>query len=121
LNKDIKILVDEDIFINQEVLRRYLNKLGYKNINIVQNGAECIKTLNKTTYDIAFIDIKTPIKDGFDVVDFIKSNKIDIITVALTARVTSKEEYIKRGFDQVLFKPFELKQLSDLMKKINFL
>jgi signal transduction histidine kinase/CheY-like chemotaxis protein len=123
VNKDINILIDEDVIINQEVLKRYLNKLGYKNICITQNGEECISALSKPNmlYDLIFIDIITPKKDGFDVINYIKNNNISGKTIALTARVTTRDEYINHGFSDVLFKPFELNELVILLKKINFL
>jgi CheY-like chemotaxis protein len=120
-NKDISILIDEDVPINQEVLKRYLNKLGYKNITIVEDGEECINNLNNNQYDICFIDIKTPKKDGFAVINHIKTIQYNTIPVALTARVTTKEEYILKGFHEVLFKPFEINDLKKLLQKLSLL
>lgn len=116
-NKAKKILIDEDIPINQEVLKKYLMKLGYSNITTVNNGSECIESLKAKIYDIVFIDIKTPIKDGFEVLQYIKEQKISLKTVALTARVTTKEEYIQKGFDYCLFKPIELNDIKIILAK----
>jgi CheY-like chemotaxis protein len=116
-NKGKKILIDEDIPINQEVLKKYLIKLGYNNISTVNNGDECIEALKINEYDIAFIDIKTPLKDGFEVLEYIKKQNIPMTTVALTARVTTKEEYLHKGFDYCLFKPIEINDIKNILTK----
>ncbi len=106
---DYNILIDEDVIINQIILKEMLSKLGYRNITVVNNGLEAIEVLSDSTkhFDICFIDIKTPEKSGFDVIDFIKKKRYKTYTIALTALATDSSEYLKAGFDNYLFKPIE--------------
>jgi hypothetical protein len=46
----IKILIDEDVYINQRVIQDFLIKLGYNNIKIVNNGSASGNTWNIINY-----------------------------------------------------------------------
>ena len=119
-DKDIKILIDEDVYINQQVLLRYLKILGYTNITLCNNGDETINLLKKYSYDfdIIFIDIKTPIKNGFEVLeDILENSENEIFTVATTAMVTDKTEYLNAGFSSCIYKPIEINDLETLMSE----
>jgi signal transduction histidine kinase/DNA-binding response OmpR family regulator len=113
----IKILIDEDMYLNQVVLKTLLIKLGYTNITIVNNGLEAINALEKENYDICLIDIKTPLMSGYDVLKKIKTMKHIPYCVALTALVAKGQQYIDFGFDDYLFKPIELNTVNTMMSK----
>lgn len=116
---NIKILIDEDQYINQQLLFQQLKKLGYSDITIVNNGKECIDELRNGVYDIVFIDIKTPFIDGYEVIEYIRKsndNTRNIISIALTALAT-KTDFIKRGFNDILLKPFNMIDLKTTMDK----
>jgi len=116
---NIKILIDEDLYINQQVLSQQLKKIGFPNITIANDGLECVEYLSNSDFDIVFIDIKTPKLDGFKVMDYIKHNKIQCYTIALTALTTSEpEKFLEYGFNSIFFKPFDIKKLQETMLKI---
>jgi CheY-like chemotaxis protein len=115
-----RILIDEDMVVNQQVLNKQLIKIGYSKITIVNNGLECIEQLSNDNFDIVFIDIKTPVVDGYKVVEYIKTNNIKIYAIALTAFATTEpKDYIKYGFNDVLFKPFNIEKLQETLLKID--
>lgn len=113
----IKILIDEDMYLNQIVLKTLLIKLGYNNITIVNNGLEAITALEKEHYDVCLIDIKTPLLSGYDVLNKVKTMEYIPYCVALTALVAKGEQYIEFGFDDFLFKPIELNTVNTMMSK----
>jgi signal transduction histidine kinase/DNA-binding response OmpR family regulator len=111
-----RILIDEDIYINQIIIQKYLIKMGYRNLMIVSNGQEAIDVLTTEDFDIVFIDIKTPIKSGFEVLEFIKKkSKVKPKCVALTALATDKKHYLDFGFDFVVFKPINFDDISHVL------
>lgn len=117
-NTDIKILIDEDMYLNQIVLKTLLIKLGYTNLTIVNNGKEAINILETEKFDLCLIDIKTPLVSGYEVLDKIKKKTgKKPYCVALTALVSKGEDYINHGFDDYLFKPIELGTVNDMMIK----
>lgn len=113
----IKILIDEDMYLNQIVLKTLLIKLGYTNITIVNNGYEAINIIEKEHFDICLIDIKTPVMSGYDVLKKIKELENPPYCVALTALVAKGEQYLEYGFDDFLFKPIELNTVNIMMTK----
>lgn len=113
---DTRILIDEDIYMNQVVLKTLLNKLGYNDITIVNNGKEAIDIIKHETFDICFIDIKTPILSGYQVLDHIKSSCIKKpYCIALTALTSKKQYYLDYGFNDYFLKPIDLESLHKIM------
>ncbi len=112
---NLSILIDDDVQLNQIVLKTILNKLGYNNIVTVENGEEAILYIKKNKYDIVFIDIKTPKKSGYDVLDFVRKLSCKPYTIAMTALISDPEHYLNYGFDNYLFKPIELSVVKDLL------
>ena len=45
LKQDIRILLVEDILINQKVVLSFLNKMGFKNIDVVDDGVKCLEKI----------------------------------------------------------------------------
>lgn len=118
-NLHIKILIDDDILINRTVLSSQLKKLGYTNIKEVANGLEAKNEIFKTSYDIAFIDIKTPKMDGFTLLKNVRENVESppycVCMTALNPETATKtdQEY---SFDNFLYKPLEFNKLKDVME-----
>jgi signal transduction histidine kinase/CheY-like chemotaxis protein len=71
IKDEIKILLAEDVLINQKVVVNFLNKLGYNNIDVVENGKICLEYLTKNKYNIVLLDIRMPILSGDNVFKYI--------------------------------------------------
>ena len=115
---EIKILIDDDISINRNVLSAQLKKLGFSNITEVSNGAEAKTMLFNRHFDICFIDIKTPKLDGFGLLKCIEKNMYSPpYTVAMTALNSDVAQSGSKGnFDNYLYKPVEFSRLQDVME-----
>lgn len=117
----MKIFIIEDNLINQRVLTLILNKLGYTDITITDNGPEALKKLKDSNYDLVFLDISLPIMDGYECLKQIKSNfKIPYI-VGLTAnRYNTNRDYnIKQGMYEFITKPYNVSSIKNLLSNIN--
>jgi CheY-like chemotaxis protein len=89
--KNIKILVVEDIALNQLLMKTLLDDFGFDR-DIAGNGKIAIEKLQTKTYDIVLMDLQMPEMNGFEATDFIRNklhSKIPII--ALTADVTTAD------------------------------
>ena len=86
--KNIKVLVVEDIALNQLLMKTLLDDFGFDH-DIASNGQIAIEKLKNKIYDIILMDLQMPIMNGFEATEYIRNtmnSKIPII--ALTADVT---------------------------------
>ncbi|WP_435353052.1 ATP-binding protein [Emticicia sp. SJ17W-69] len=128
-NKHIKILVVEDIALNQLLMRTLLDDFGF-DCDITANGKIAIEKLisisqtnsdldligeqNRTTatkpYDIILMDLQMPEMNGFEATEYIRNVlKSDIPIMALTADVTTVDlEKCKAvGMNDYIAKPLD--------------
>ncbi len=87
--KNIKVLVVEDIALNQLLMKTLLDDFGFER-DIAANGKIAIEKLQTKTYDIILMDLQMPEMNGFEATEYIRNkmnSKIPII--ALTADVTT--------------------------------
>jgi PAS domain S-box-containing protein len=87
--KNIKVLVVEDMALNQLLMKTLLDDFGFER-DIADNGKIAIEMLQNKSYDIILMDLQMPVMNGFEATEYIRNtlnSKIPII--ALTADVTT--------------------------------
>ncbi len=87
--KNIKVLVVEDIALNQLLMKTLLDDFGFER-DIAANGRIAIEKLHTKSYDVILMDLQMPEMNGFEATEYIRNtmnSKIPII--ALTADVTT--------------------------------
>ncbi|MCQ6560110.1 PAS domain S-box protein [Paenibacillus mendelii] len=120
-DNSIKILIAEDNEVNQIVLKKMIEKLGY-NATVVSNGKDAVEAVKRFPYDIIFMDIQMPEMDGVEATRMIKesltSKRMPYI-VAVTAHVIKGdyEKYIATGMDEYVSKPVSIEVVSDIIEK----
>ena len=134
--KNVRVLVAEDIPLNQLLMRTLLDDFGFV-FDIAGNGIIAIEKLKAKSYDIILMDLQMPEMNGFEATEYIRNkmnSKIPII--ALTADVTTvdlakcksvgMDDYISKPVDErllyskivELIKSSSYKKSSDTEKKI---
>lgn len=87
--KNIKVLVVEDMPLNQLLMKTILGDFGF-DCEIADNGKIAIEKLGKKSYDIILMDLQMPVMNGFEATKHIREiMKLDIPIIALTADVTT--------------------------------
>ena len=110
--KDIKILVVEDIALNQLLMRTVLNDFGFE-CEIAANGKLAVELLKVKTFDIILMDLQMPEMNGFEATEFIRNKMgLTLPIIALTADVTTVDlqkcksvgmnDYIAKPIDERL-------------------
>jgi PAS domain S-box-containing protein len=87
--RNIKVLVVEDMALNQLLMKTLLDDFGFDR-DIASNGKIAIEKLQMKSYDIILMDLQMPEMNGFEATEYIRNelhSKIPII--ALTADVTT--------------------------------
>jgi len=109
---DLRLLVVDDIYLNFEMIKNYLNDLPVR-LDYAGNGREAGQFFVSGTYDAILMDIRMPIMGGLEAVKNIRhmENERDrkpTPMIAMTAHAFVEQEkiYLESGFDEVLSKPF---------------
>ena len=126
LNKDfalanpLDILVAEDNLINQKMILKVLEKLGYS-ADLANHGKEVIQMLNRKTYDVILMDVQMPEMDGLECTRYIREHhKIQPAIIAMTANamVEDRDECIRAGMNDYLPKPVKMDALIAMLGNI---
>ncbi len=120
---DIKVLVVEDIVLNQLLMRTFLDDFGFE-CDIAENGKIAIEKIQSNKYDVVLMDLQMPEMNGFEATDYIRNKlKSNIPIIALTADVTTVDlaKCTAVGMNDYIAKPVDEKILHSkiigLLKK----
>ncbi|NTU79208.1 MAG: response regulator, partial [Chloroflexales bacterium] len=115
-----RVLLAEDNAINQEVLRRLLESLGYTP-DVVTNGAEAVAAVLSRPYDVVLMDIQMPELDGEAATQRIRRLAIAaqpyIIALTASALRGDRERYLAAGMDDYLSKPVQREDLRAALSR----
>lgn len=118
-----KILLVEDNEINQIVLLKQLEILGY-GAEVANNGQEGLEKWQDGAFDVLLTDCHMPVMDGFEMSKAIRiieetDNLPHTTIVAITANALKgdADECFAAGMDDYLAKPVELQALDGKLKK----
>lgn len=115
----MKILIAEDSDSNYVYMEALLKHNGYEHV-LATDGQQAIDICKKDdNIDLIFMDIRMPVKDGFEAFDEIKKINPDIKIIAQTAHAMEKdrETCLDYGFDDYIAKPFDPNTLLAIIEK----
>jgi CheY-like chemotaxis protein len=118
---NITALVVEDNLINQRLIQVLLQEYRVI-VSTASNGVEAVEKCKKNKYDIVFMDIDMPEKDGIAATKEIKealSPNGETPFVALTAMAMQgdRERLLQEGLDDYLSKPLTRQKLENILNK----
>ncbi|MDQ2947633.1 MAG: response regulator [Acidobacteriota bacterium] len=120
-NERPSILIAEDNLINQKVIERMVQKLGYR-ADLVSNGREALDALARVPYGLVFMDCQMPEMDGFEACREIRSRDLEgarlpIIAITANAMKGDRERCLAAGMDDYVSKPFKQDDLKNVLEK----
>ena len=110
-NSNIKILVVEDIEINQLLMKTLLDDFGFER-DIALNGQIAIEKMQMHSYDIILMDLQMPVMNGFEATDYIRNqlnSKIPIIAVTADVTTVDIDKCRAAGMNDYIAKPIDEK------------
>jgi signal transduction histidine kinase/CheY-like chemotaxis protein len=118
IRTDLSILVAEDNIINQKVAETIFNNLGMK-IDIASDGKETVEKFSSKHYDIIFMDLVMPNKDGIQATVDIrgKGSQVPIIAMTATASKQTQAQAIASGMNDYIIKPVKLETVRNILLK----
>jgi len=119
-----RVLLAEDNPINQELALEMLDLLGCRT-DVVASGRQAVDALTSGQYDLVLMDCQMPEMDGYLATREIRSHegsgkmagRIPIIAVTANALAGDREKCLDAGMDDFLSKPFELKELLEVIQR----
>ncbi|MDO9304895.1 MAG: response regulator [Sulfuricurvum sp.] len=123
LQRGIHALVVEDNLINQRLIKLLLKEYGLSVVT-TSNGDEAVEACRNQRFDIVFMDIDMPIKDGILATQEIKaeegasrSGRMPIIALTALAMEGDREYILEKGLDDYLSKPLTREKLEYILQK----
>ena len=109
---NINMLIVEDDAFNIQLIRSLLAKVSDTDIISTDNGQEALEILESgdQKIDIVLLDLHLPIKNGKEVLEFIRNNeKFDDLPVLIISVDGMDEiELRKMGANDFILKPFDI-------------
>jgi signal transduction histidine kinase/ActR/RegA family two-component response regulator len=116
----VSILVAEDNFVNQRLVKELLRRRGYE-VEIVENGLKLFEAMENKKFDVILMDVQMPVMDGLEASSIIREieketgGHIPIIGITAYSMKADRERCLEAGMDDYLSKPFSK---EDFYKKI---
>ena len=117
----IALVDDEESILTSVSLS--LESEGFK-VDTFINGVEALEALEKKSYDLGLFDIKMPKMDGNELLNKVRSSKIeklkDLPIIFLTSKDQEQDEIIglRMGASDYIKKPFSQKLLNERVRTV---
>ncbi|WP_119394861.1 ATP-binding protein [Salinibius halmophilus] len=116
---EARILVAEDNDINWQIVEELLGRCGIKPAH-ARDGAQAVLMALEQSYDLIFMDVQMPVKDGLQAATEIRQHGFEAPIVALTANamMSDRQSTEAAGMNAHLSKPFKPNELYELLRQL---
>ncbi|MEO6758652.1 MAG: response regulator [Saprospiraceae bacterium] len=119
----LRVLLAEDNVVNQRLATKLLQKLGCT-VDLSCNGVEAVIAVQRSQYDLVFMDCHMPELDGYEATAAIRalpSPTRETMIVAMTANALEgdRERCLSAGMDEYLSKPLSVANLTRLLQAVS--
>lgn len=117
---NVAVFVNNEEFLN-EIKERIAGTEGYEVCAATSNGNTAAELIKHTEPDVAVVDLVLAGLDGFGVLDFIKENRPDCLSIAIGGFVDDKiiNEAIDHGAVYYLAKPVKSETLMERIRDLS--
>lgn len=119
----LRILLAEDNVVNQKVIERMLTKQGCR-VDVAENGLDAVNMSDSEEYDLIFMDLRMPDKDGIEAVMDIRRrelrenlSRIPIVAMTANAMGGDRDACIDAGMDDYVSKPVQIATLTEVLER----
>ncbi len=109
--------------MNQKVISRMLTKKGCR-VDVAENGLDAVNMSDEEDYDLIFMDLRMPEKDGIEAVMDIRRrelqqnlNRIPIVAMTANAMGGDRDACIDAGMDDYVAKPVQIAKLTEVLER----
>ncbi|MDQ8202970.1 two-component regulator propeller domain-containing protein [Pelagicoccus sp. SDUM812003] len=104
---EVSLLVVEDEEPNYLVISKFLERSEAR-LDWARDGEEARRLFSERSYDLVLLDVKMPIMDGYEVLEYIRSTDTEIPVVMQTAYAmeSDRQKAFREGASDFIAKPF---------------
>ncbi|MBI1206961.1 MAG: response regulator [Azospirillum sp.] len=118
----LRVLVAEDNPVNQDVIRRFVEKGGHR-VDVVGDGAEAIEAMGVVPYDLVLMDMQMPVMDGLEATRRIRelpepASRTRIVAMTANVMADAAAQCAAAGMDHYLSKPIDRRALWQLLRRL---
>ena len=116
-----RVLVAEDNIVNQQVTRRFLERLGCW-VELADNGLRAVESCARSDLDLVLMDVQMPIMDGLTATREIRraerpGRRVPIVALTASAMTDELERCLAAGMDGLLTKPLQPLRLREILDR----
>ncbi|MFN4261328.1 MAG: sigma-54-dependent transcriptional regulator [Gemmataceae bacterium] len=118
-HKSLRVLFADDEVSLQEFMRSELPRLGHE-VTVVPDGRAAVKTLEKSTFDAAILDLRMPGLTGIEVLEQLKQLSPDTEVVIMTGHASMETAInaVRFGAFDYITKPCKLTEIEAILRRV---
>lgn len=115
-----KILLVEDVFVNQKVVLALLENTGLQ-VDVACEGEEAVDAVRQNDYALVLMDVQMPKMDGITATKIIRksisANKLPIVAMTAHALRGDKEDCLAAGMNDYISKPIDPREFFRMLRR----
>ena len=115
----LRILVAEDNELNLQLMGLMFQQLGFA-FEVAKNGQEAVDKVREQEFDLVFMDVQMPVKNGMEATEEIRKipGKESLVIIGLSANAFEDDQNkaLEVGMNDYLTKPLRLAVLADKLE-----
>src|SRR5499427_4746405 len=117
-HRSLRVLFVDDEKPLQELMRSELPRLGHE-VTVCPDGKAALKALEKSTFDVAILDLRMPGMSGIEVLEHLKKVSPDTEAIVMTGHASMETaiEAIRLGASDYITKPCKLAEIEAVLAK----
>jgi DNA-binding NtrC family response regulator len=118
-HKSLRILFVDDEKSLQEFMRSELPRLGHE-VTVCADGKAALKTLEKSTFDAAILDLRMPGMTGIEVLEQLKQVTPDTEAIVMTGHASMETaiDAVRLGAFDYITKPCKLAEIEAILCRV---
>ncbi len=116
--RGLRVLVVEDVVMNQELAREILESKGIA-VSLANNGEEGVTAVAQGDFDLVLMDMQMPVMDGCQASEGIRrfNRKLPIIAMTANAMAADRNKCLAAGMNDYVTKPINTDELFTVMAR----